>query len=121
MTHTLKFDPWTQEDQKSLLRFVLLYQAFLGTTDNPNRARSLEETRLAIKILDHLAEISTVVNAGMQNEGRMLKAEGGAVELDDAAFQLIKRSVDSFVAAAPFSLAKSAIDLKDFVDSATSK
>lgn len=121
MTHTLKFAPWSQEDQKSLLHFVLLYQAFLGTADNPNRARSLEETRQAIKILDAFADISDVVNAGSANEGRILKADGGTLTLDEASLALIRRAVDSFVASVPFSLAKTAIELKDWVDNGTSK
>lgn len=118
MTHTLKFDPWSQQDQTSIVRFVMLYQAFLGTADNPNRSRSLEETRTAIMILDALSKVSDVVNAGQMNESRVLKAEGGEIQIDEAGMKLLQRSVDAYVGQVPFAAAKSALDMKDFVDAA---
>jgi hypothetical protein len=118
MTYTLKFDPWTEQDQDSLVTFVLLYQAFLGTADNPNRSRSLEETRQSIHILDAISEVSNVVNAGSQNEGRILKKEGGEITLDEQELNLLKRCVDTYVGQVPFSIAKSAMKMKDFVDAA---
>lgn len=120
MTHTLKFDPWSDENQASLVTFVLLYQAFLGTADNPNRSRSLEETRQAIHILDAFAAISDVRNAGTPNETRLLKLEGGALKVSESELQLLKRSVETYASQVPFALAKAAMDLKEFVDSATS-
>lgn len=120
MTTTLTFDPWSEEDQTSLIRFVLLYQAFLGTADNPNRSRNLEETRQAIKILDAFSAISDVVNAGQPNETRMLKREGGSAEVDEAGHLLLKRAVEAWVGTVPFAMAKTAMDVKDFVDGATS-
>jgi hypothetical protein len=118
MMHTLKFDPWTQQDQTSLVRFVMLYQAFLGTADNPNRSRNIEETRTSILVIDALAKVSDVVNTGQMNETRILKAEGGEVSLDEAAFKLLQRSVDAYVGQVQFAMAKSAMDMKDFVDAA---
>lgn len=120
MTHTLKFDAWTDDNQSSLVKFVLLYQAFLGTADNPNRARSLEETRHAIKILDGFSEISDVVNAGTMNESRVLKRDGGEIKVNDAELSLLKRSVETWVGTVPFAMARSAMELKDFVDGAAS-
>lgn len=121
MTYTLKFDPWTPKEQTSLVRFVMLYQAFLGTADNPNRSRNIEETRMAISILDAFSKISNLVNAGQMNETRMLKEEGGELEIDEASMKLLQRSVDAYVAQVPFGAAKSAMDMKDFVDAAVSK
>lgn len=118
--HTLKFDPWTQDNQASLVRFVLLYQAFLGTADNPNRSRNIEETRQAIKILDAFSQISDLVNGGQPNETRLLKADGGELQIEEAGLGLLKKSVESWVGTVPFAMAKTAMDVKDFVDGASS-
>jgi hypothetical protein len=96
----------------------MLYQAFLGTADNPNRSRNIEETRTSILVIDALAKVSDVVNTGQMNETRILKAEGGEVSLDEAAFKLLQRSVDAYVGQVQFAMAKSAMDMKDFVDAA---
>jgi hypothetical protein len=118
MSYRLTFDPWSETDQSSLIKFVLLYQAFLGTADNPNRSRSLEETRQAIKILDLFASVSNVVNPGSPNENRLLMAGGGSISLTESEYSLIKRCVETYVAQVPFSIARSAMELQDFVESA---
>lgn len=120
MTYTLKFDPWTQEDQTSLVRFVLLYQAFLGTADNPNRSRNIEETRQAILILDAFSSVSDLVNNGQPNETRILKPEGGELKIEEAGIGLLKRSVEAWVGTVPFAMAKTAMDVKTFVEDAPS-
>lgn len=119
MTYTLKFEPWSDTSGDSLVNFVLLYQAFLGTADNPNRARSLEETRMAIKILDKLAKISDVKNANTTSETRMLKPGGGELVLEKPEHDLLKRCVDTYVGSVPFGMARSAIEMKDFLDGAS--
>jgi hypothetical protein len=118
MNYALKFDPWSPEDQTSLVRFVLLYQAFLGTADSPNRSRSLEETRQAIKVLDGLADISDLMSAGTDSESRRLKQGGGTLIIDEVGLNLLKRSVEAYVGTVPFAMARTAMALKEFVDTA---
>lgn len=119
MTHTLQFGPWTEDAQVPAVQFALLYQAFLGSADNPNRARGLEETRAAIRVLDAMAEISELVNAGQPNETRLLKPAGGTLTLDLTGYGLLQRSLDAWVGTVPFAMAKIALDLKNFVDQAS--
>lgn len=118
---TLTFKPWTETENESLAMFTVVYRAFLGMADNPNRAQGIQETRNAIKILDQFAAIADVVNAGTENEGLRLKKDGGTITLDDAQFTLLKRGVETWAGQVPFGLAKMAVEAVDFVDSATSQ
>jgi hypothetical protein len=119
MSFALQFGSWTDEAQGPAVQFALLYQAFLGAADNPNRARGLEETRAAISVLDAMAEISDLVNAGHPNETRLLKPEGGILTVDAVGHGLLQRSVDAWVGTVPFALAKVAMDVKMLVDHAS--
>jgi hypothetical protein len=121
MTFVLPFTAWTDDAQTPAVEFALLYQAFLGTADNPNRSRSLEETRSAIKVLDAFASISDHVNVGQPNETRLLNREGGELRLEADAHQLLQRAIDAWVGTVPFAMAKFALDLKQKVDGATSQ
>lgn len=121
MTFVLPFAAWTEDAQTPAVEFALLYQAFLGTADNPNRARNLEETRAALKVIDAFASISELVNVGQPNETRLLKQDGGDLRLEADGHQLLQRAVDAWVGLVPFAMAKLALDLKHKVDSATSQ
>lgn len=117
----MKFAPWTDENQDSLVKFVLLYQAFLGTADNPNRSRNLEETRTALGILDAMSAISDVINPGTPKETRILKREGGELKLTDSELKLLQRFVDTYAGQVPFALAKTTLALKDELDAIASQ
>lgn len=117
MPKTLTFAPWTEDAPDSLVEFVLFYNAFMGTSDNPNRSRTLEETRQALHLLDSFDRISDLMNPGAPNEQRRLKPKGGDLVMDDAAHALLQRCVDTYAATAPFAMAKIAMRLKDKIDS----
>lgn len=118
---TITFAPWTDDAQESLVLFVMLYTAFMGTADNPNRARSLEETRTALKVLEAIDAISETTNSGQPSEFRRLKDEGGVLVLDPTMWALLQRCVDAWVGSVPFAAAKQAMALKTLVDEAPEK
>lgn len=117
MARKLVFAPWEKGTEDSSILFTNLYHGFIGRTDNPNRARTIEETRTAIKVLDGLDGISVVEDMG-QYSTRLLKNEGGSVELTDDGFKLLQTAIDAFVGSLPFAMARAGITLKTFVDDA---
>lgn len=114
----LLFAPWTATNLESNSLFAMIYGAFIGGVDNPNRARSIEETRHAIKVLEAFEAISDVKNEGTDQEARSLKEQGGSVILPQAAHALLSRCVTDWASTAPFAAAKLVMKVKDFVDSA---
>lgn len=120
MKHLLVFKPWSVEDQKPSSDFMNLYWAFVGNADNPNRAKSIEETRAAIRILDAFDAISSrqPIPDKPGQEVRILNTEGGSMNLNGDEYRLLQRCVEEFVGQAPLAMARGAMDLKGFVDNA---
>ena len=121
MPHTLVFESWTDANSKPASRFSTLYSSFIGYSDSPNRAKSIEETRIAIEVLeafDAITEESTTVENGVEKAARKLKKDGGSLVLSPSAYRILRTSVDATVAASPFALARAMMEVKVFVDSA---
>lgn len=117
MARKLTFAPWTKDKDDSSVMFTNLYHGFIGRTDSPNRAHTIEETRNAIKVLDALDSVSTITEMG-QYSTRVLQGDGGSIELTEDGHKLLQTAIDAFVGSLPFAMARAGIALKTFVDDA---
>lgn len=98
--------------------FTNMYLMFLGSQDNPNRAQSLEETRLAIKVLDAFDAVSEIQSISNGAGIRILNPNGGDLRLSSEEKSLLMRSIDNYLSTVPFALARLGIKVKDKVEGA---
>lgn len=107
-------------DKHAAQDFLMLYSIFVGASNNPNKASSIEETRNAIQVLDAFDAVSHIFEENDQ-EFRRLKDEGGDMELTDGPYRLLSKFVDQWVTTAPVAVARQAMRIKDRVDMAQPK
>jgi len=116
--YKIVFGAYTPEKPAESHLFNVVYSAFLGVVNNPNRAANIEETRAAVLVLDAIDQITDLSGENTPQESRALKPLGGALILGDRALALLKRTTDAYVTTAQLAIARIAIQAKDRVDGA---